>query len=808
MKINGCLRKTWVLASVSVIIGTLLRFLIARVIFLQPDEEIFGYDAYYFLLGRSFEFITNKIGAYIGYPFLLSIWFRIFSTTMLSARSFSVLCSAIFILFVYLTIKKIVKNNRYAFMGTLILAVLPFPLRYGHIVLSEPLAWAFLSASFFVLILAIEKEKFYFFALSGFISFFAVFVRRSALILLFIIIPTLIWTNRHTFKKIIKETGSWALGFIIPLAAGIGGFIVYFGWSKLEDMRWTRVPNVTPDWQVDLARYSQYDNALYTLQPITNKALPLVLLSVIALGIILMAIHRNRWKPVYIGAFLWPAMAAIQFHDRFSDLTLARIMILPIVVLFIERTIKRNHKFYLALSILLGSVVAFSTVTLPGDLWNVMMYTSVGAVVLIYLDDRMDSPFLRPILWFGGIISLLIIIEREPRIELLMLTLLPIAGMAYCLGSTFSKTTPEQNHLIMWGMMIPIVWVKGISDPWTILSVSFIIVLGILSTIARNDERRWRILSFILPIGSVMFAINIPESVPFWGIYLPILGTIIYMASTFLRSPLLKKIDHLVPITGAVMAFIVVYTQTNDLILSLIASVTVGSLSTVMRQLNTLSIIWKKLIDEKISVLLFMMVIGYLAFYIYYAWTEVYLTEFLLQATILGALLIWVFRSKIQITETKKLDTKILRTIKPVRIRRRVSVVFILFIIASIPLSINSYLETEWFREEPMDQRPYMRTMEEVGDWLQENTKENEKILAWHCYALEADRETIIETSNAKVYNAKEVIEDMETDNVKTFVHCFYTDHGLWKQLPFREYILSNFIIDEIIDGNECWKKV
>ena len=116
MKINDFLMKTWVLASISVFMGILLRFFTAKVIFLQADEEIFGYDAYYFLLGRSFEFITNKIGAYIGYPFLLSLWFRIFSTTMLSARSFSVICSAIFILFVFLTLKRIVKNNRYAFM--------------------------------------------------------------------------------------------------------------------------------------------------------------------------------------------------------------------------------------------------------------------------------------------------------------------------------------------------------------------------------------------------------------------------------------------------------------------------------------------------------------------------------------------------------------------------------------------------------------------------------------------------------------------------------------------------------------------
>ena len=107
-----------------------------------------------------------------------------------------------------------------------------------------------------------------------------------------------------------------------------------------------------------------------------------------------------------------------------------------------------------------------------------------------------------------------------------------------------------------------------------------------------------------------------------------------------------------------------------------------------------------------------------------------------------------------------------------------------------------------------MDQRPYMRTMEEIGDWIQDNTEKNEKVLAWHCYALEANRETILEVTTAKVFKAKEIIETMETEHVNIFVRCYYTTHGLWNQLIFREYILDNFVIEKIIDGNECWMRV
>ena len=115
-------------------------------------------------------------------------------------------------------------------------------------------------------------------------------------------------------------------------------------------------------------------------------------------------------------------------------------------------------------------------------------------------------------------------------------------------------------------------------------------------------------------------------------------------------------------------------------------------------------------------------------------------------------------------------------------------------------------MESDWFVEEGMDKRPYMRTIEEIAGWIEDNTEESDMVLSWHCYAVESGRETIIEVSNAGIYDGVRVTADMEEMGVDVFVQCWYTDHGLWKNQPlFREYILSNFHMDRVIDGNYCW---
>jgi len=799
----------FLMGGASVVLGGILRTIMAHVMFLQADEEIFGYDSYYFILGRSAEFLMGKIGAYIGYPFVLSLWYRLFGVSLFSARMYSVLCSVIFIGFVFATLYLITKDAGFSLIGSLILSVLPFPLRYGHIVLSEPMTWALLSASVFFSVLAFQKGRWYLFTISGILAVIPVFVRRSALIMVFIMVPTLLWTGRMSLRKALKETASWVSGFLIPLAVGIAGFFLYFGMDRLRYLRWTRIPHVSSNWDIDLSGPSPFHNALYTLQPTLWKGLPLALMVVIAGGILLMSLHRNRWRPVLAGAVIWPAMAAVLLHGEASPLTMARIMVLPSVVLFMKSDIKRTHGFYLALSLLLGSAVAFSTITLQGDLWNVVIYTGVGAVVLLFLDDRMDSVHFRPVLWFLGILSLFLILDREPRLMDLAAVLAPVAGMTYLLGAPFSRKAPAEGHLVVWGLAAITVLSVGLSDPLTYIMVFYLAACGILLLAVRIRGSGWRTVSFILPPGALLFAMAVPSSVPHWGTYLPVLGTIIFISSSFLGTRLLRRVDHLMPLTGSVMAFILLMLDSGSILAALIAAVTVGALSTVMRQLRPLSLIWKMKVGERISVLLFMLVVGYLAFYVYYAWTEVYMSEFILQAALLGGLLIWVLRSRTTVGRFERKGPTIKRIISRVRVRRRVSVLLMIFILLSVPLSVSAFLRDDWFVEESMDKRPYMRTIFEISEWIEDNTDEDEKILAWHCYALQADRETIIIVSNAEIYSGTEVVNDMEKEHVNVFVRDWYTDHGIWEGQPyFQNYILEHFTIDRIIDGNECWIRV
>jgi hypothetical protein len=352
-----------------------------------------------------------------------------------------------------------------------------------------------------------------------------------------------------------------------------------------------------------------------------------------------------------------------------------------------------------------------------------------------------------------------------------------------------------------------------IMDPeleiWEFLIVGVAVIMGMLPLLGRIDERMWARIRFGYPLIAILSAFFVPSDMPDWGVYLPLLGMSMFMVSYFIEPKIMVRISKIIPITGAIVAFTLAYYTTRDLTLSLLASVLVGSASTIMSQLDKVSLLWKEKVGSRISILLLMLVIGYLAFYIYYAWTEVYLTEFLFQAVIIGGLLLWMLKGTHPRIRFEKIGDSYRKTIMPFRIRRSTSGMFILFLVISIPISVGFYMQDSWFKEENMDQRPYMRTIREISGWIEDNSEEDEPILAWHCYAVQADRETIIEVSNARIYNGRLVIEDMEERNVSLFVRDFYIDHGIWRDQPvFQEYILTHFVIDRMIDGNECWIRV
>ena len=53
------LDNTWVLLSIATIVGVLLRTIVAKIIFLQPDEEIFAYVAFIFMRESTIEFLIS-----------------------------------------------------------------------------------------------------------------------------------------------------------------------------------------------------------------------------------------------------------------------------------------------------------------------------------------------------------------------------------------------------------------------------------------------------------------------------------------------------------------------------------------------------------------------------------------------------------------------------------------------------------------------------------------------------------------------------------------------------------------------------
>ncbi|MBN1390096.1 MAG: glycosyltransferase family 39 protein [Candidatus Thermoplasmatota archaeon] len=802
-------REGLMLGAISVLLGTIYRIVTSLVFFLQADEEIFAYDSYYFILGESFDFIVRKIGAYLGYPFLLSLWFRVFGVSMVWGRLFSVLCSSVFLLFVFLTIRKVSNDARSAMLGTLLLALLPFPLRYGHIILTEPLVWAVLSAGLYLLVRGVKEDRWGLLFFSGMICAVAFFIRRSALILPFVVVPSLLWVHREYFGKMVKGSLSWISGFLMPFAGGIAGFMIYFGWDRLQEIRWTRIPNITPEWTIDLQGLSSYEYALYTLQPTIWKGTFLVMLVMIGGLVMLMSLFRDRWKAVYAAAFLWPAFMRVAFDMHMGGLDLARMMVIPSIVLFSDRTIRKDHRFFLALSILIGSTVGFSSVRLSGDIWNVVIYLSAAGLVLLYLSDRLQSRMLSSILMAGGLISLYLITFKEPQIAELVRFSLPVITMVYGMSLVLAREVPDELPLTVVGAFVPMVFLYPGIPVWAMMVGALAVVLGIVPLIMGREHFRWSRTRFAYPLISVLSVFFIPNGMPLWGIYLPFIGMVLFMLPTFIRSHFMTSISRVIPVTGTFLAFCLAFYSTGSLTMSLLAAVIIGSASAFLKHLEPTSMMWRENVGEKISVVLLMLVVGYLAFYVYYAWTEVYMTEFLFPAVVIGGLLLWtlgkVRPGKDEGSSSERFVSRILSR----RSGRGTSALFLAFLILSVPVSVGIYLDDDWFREEAMDKRPYMRTIIEVASWIEDNSEEGDVILAWHCYAIEADRETVIEVSNARIYNAYTVVDDMEDGNVSLFVRDWYTDHGIWQdQKVFQEYILENFVIDRVIDGNECWIRV
>lgn len=804
-KVRDGIKKTqghWP-AVVAVLLGIALRAALSRFMFLQADEEIFSYDAYYFILGRSLDYIVGKIGAYLLYPMVLAGWFKIFGVSLFGARLFTVLCWGIIMLVFYLIILRLTGNRRWALIGTLLLAILPYPLRYGHVALSEPFAWTFITVSIYLLLDGMERERWWTLLLAGSLVAVAFFARRSALILPLFIVPGLIWVNRGFLVKAVRQALVYGAGFVLPFAIGLGVFISLFGLDRLVELGFLSVPNMTQGWVLDLSTSSTFDSALYAIQPTIWKSLPILVPFLAGCMVLLASLHRNIWRVVYSSCLLWPAFIRMAFDGEASSIEIFIVTMVPLLSILPFLSRLDPQKAAISLALLLGSAVAFSTTTLSLDIWNVILYTGVGAILLIYLDDRLDSQLGSFVLLGAGLFLLTLICFREPQITTLLSYLVPIAGAAFFL--LLPRDNAPNVPLVLKVTGLVLLQIMVLLPDLTGLYLPFVLILPLLGLLALGDrgERLWKVLRYLSVLGALAFIPMVPKEVP-----QPMI------ISVLLIIPLLY-IAHILPRTGwarlpgsmiaAVVTLAIIWRGSGSIVLGGMAAVLSGTAAAIATSISDLSRTWKHRVPERASVVLFLIVIAYIAFYIYYAWTEVYLMELIVPASMITALFLFVlFGPGIRIYQPKQGKVRSApRTFLP---ERRLAVMTAVLLAISVPISVGAFLEDDWFKEGPMDQRPYMSTIIEIADWIKENTEENEKVLAWHCYAVQADRETIIEVSNAARYDGRKVIDIMGSENVSVFVRCYYTNHGLWEDQPyFQDFILENFRLDRTVDGNECY---
>jgi hypothetical protein len=347
-------------------------------------------------------------------------------------------------------------------------------------------------------------------------------------------------------------------------------------------------------------------------------------------------------------------------------------------------------------------------------------------------------------------------------------------------------------------------------EPTSIIIIcsTFIAIGGTVIFLIRDDEKRLGKARYPLGALSAAAALLVPSWVPLWMI----IAVVIISLGALIRYRFIK--GHSDPIWGIIMVpligTVLVWLRTADpvdtmLAASILIMVISGALS-----FGAMVLRWEKVIDPRASLLMVLLVISYIAFYVYYGWTEVYMTEFMVTASIVGGLLVHVMASEIEVRGKAGIPPLVGQLMRRRRIVPKMGPIWkvsmMALLVISTPCSIASFLDDNWFTEESMDKRPYMRTIERISTWIDENTDESESIVAWHCYAVQSDRETLLDVTNAARYDGGAIARQMEEKGVRVFILCYYTDHGLWYDQPeFQHYILSNFRVDLVVDGNMCF---
>jgi hypothetical protein len=480
-----------------------------------------------------------------------------------------------------------------------------------------------------LLTIALRRGKWYLFALSGAAMVAGSFSRRSALVLLFMAVPLIVWTHRGAMKKAAGYAGSFITGFFAPLIMFIGGLIVFFGYARLMELNFFSIPNFTGDFSIDMTTTSAFDNAIFALQPTIAKALPLFIPLCLGAAFMIGSLMRDRWKAVYLFCALYPPIVRLAFDGMIPSSRIFILMALPFAAIFFIDRGRTGHRTMVASSILLATSAAYSTFILTGDIWNVIIYTTVAAAVVLYLEDRISGDIATPALALVGLVIAITIAVKEPQIEKLLVTMGSIIAMAVPMTLIAAKSPPRGIYI---ALLSPAILIAVLDQSaLTMIACTLLAAGGVVVYIVGDHPSTWGKVRYPLAALSAAGIALVPAFVPIWMIVSIAVLIIIGMISLRIRFVLPGYIGLvLVPAT----AFYIAYQGTAEVVSASIAACLLLGVMFGALSYSTLVERYRRWIDPRASMMLIMLVIAYLAFYVYYGWTEVYITEFILAAAV------------------------------------------------------------------------------------------------------------------------------------------------------------------------------
>lgn len=202
-------KKKTILLILIIVLGSIFRFSMVYVAWIDRDEGSYLYDSSLLLRGFApYKDYWTRNPFYLG---MLAIFIKLFGHNLLAGRLLSVIANTIAIYFIYRIGEKLFDKNT-GILVSFIYAFSPYTAFWNSLVKTQAVQTVFVLVAVFLFLGALEKEKKWMFFLNGLFFGIAFLIRESALLFLLLEAIVLFYVAKSARFFL------WScLGFIVPL---------------------------------------------------------------------------------------------------------------------------------------------------------------------------------------------------------------------------------------------------------------------------------------------------------------------------------------------------------------------------------------------------------------------------------------------------------------------------------------------------------------------------------------------------------------------------------------------------------------